>query len=103
MARKLQPHEKDLYAIVSTINELVDGRSNNVGTITLNVAPATTTTVFFPTVSLSSLITLTPLTAHTAAALSNVFIQSQLNGSFIIGHAASALTDITFAFSAVGG
>jgi hypothetical protein len=102
MARRLQPHEKDLYAIVSTVNEVVDGRSNNVGQVTL-VAGATTTTVYFPTVSLSSMITLTPRTLNAAAALSNTYVSTLLNGSFVLTHDNNTQTDRIFDFSAVGG
>lgn len=108
MARKLQPREKDLYAIVLTVNELVDGRSNNVGTVgnstQVTLTPgATTTQVNFPTISVSSMINLTPRTANAAAALATTYISTVLNGSFIITHVSSALTDRTFDFSAVGG
>ena len=100
MARRLQPHEKDLYAIVSTTNELVDGRSNNVGHVTLTPG-ASSTAVTFPTVSASSLITLTARSASASTAV--WFISSVLNGSFVISHDVSAATDRYFDFSAVGG
>lgn len=108
MARKLQPREPDLYTIVSTINELSDGRSNNVGCVANNtavklVASATTTTVNFPTVSVSSMIILSPRTANAAAAVPTTYISSVLNGSFVITHANNTQTDRTFDFAAIGG
>ena len=102
MARKLQPRESDPFAIVETVNQLADGRSNNVGSVTLNVS-AVTTSVNFPTVSVSSAIMLSPLTAHAAAAIPTTYISTILNGSFIITHANNTQTDRTFDFSAVGG
>ena len=102
MARKLQPHEQDPYAIVSTINELADGRSNNVGALTLH-ASATTTSVNFPTCSLTSTILLVPRTANAAAAVSTTYIQTILNGSFIVAHVNNTQTDRTFDFSCIGG
>lgn len=108
MARRLQPHEKDPYALVSTINELVDGRSNNSGTVgnntsvTLRVS-ATTTTVFFATCSMASMISLTPRTANAAAALATTYISSTLNGQFVITHANNTQSDRTFDFACVGG
>jgi len=102
MARKLQPHEQDPYAIVSTINELADGRSNNVGALTLTPG-ATTTSVKFPTCSLSSTILLVPRTANAAAAVPTTYPQTILNGSFIIAHLNNAQTDRIFDFSCVGG
>lgn len=102
MARKLQPREPDVFAIVDTVNQLVDGRSNNVGKVTLNVGAATTS-VTFGTVSVSSCIVLCPLTADAAAAIPTTFISTILNGSFIITHANNAQADRTFLFAAIGG
>ena len=109
MARKLQPRETDPFTIVDTINQLADGRSNNVsihsatgGGVTLTPS-ASTTTVNFPTVSVSSMISLSPRTANAAAAVPTTFITTVLNGSFIISHANNTQTDRTFDFSAVGG
>jgi hypothetical protein len=108
MARKLQPHEQDVYALVSTINELVDGRSNNTGNVENNSAltltpGATTTAKLFPTCSHTSVILLVPRTANAAAAQPTTYISSTLNGSFIVTHLNNAQTDRTFDFSCVGG
>ena len=108
MARKLQPHEQDMYALVSTINELVDGRSNNTGNVENNsaltlVPGATTTTKFFPTCSHTSVILLVPRTANAAAAQATTYISKTFNGSFIVTHLNNAQTDRTFDFSCVGG
>ena len=100
MARRLQPHEKDLYAIVSTTNELVDGRSNNVGSVTLTPG-ATSTAVNFPTAAVSSMIALSARTL--SASTTPWYIITKLNGSFVIGHDSQPATDRTFDFSAVGG
>lgn len=108
MARKLQPHETDLYAIVSTVNEVVDGRSNNCGlveestSVTL-AAGATTTTKFFENMSTRSVILLSPRTADAAAALSTTYISTKANGSFTLTHLNNAQIDRTFDFACVGG
>jgi hypothetical protein len=104
MARKLQPHEDDPYAIVNTLNDVVDGRSNNVGQVTL-AAGATTTQVNYQPCSVSSMIGLSPLTANAAAALSTTYVAaaSTLNGSFIITHLNNAQVDRTFRFATIGG
>ena len=114
MARKLQPSETDLYNVVNTVNELVDGRSNNVGSAgsIVTTSPgrgfrltpsATTTTVNFATCSVTSMITITPRTANAAAAVASTYISSLLNGSFILTHANNTQTDRIFDFSCVGG
>lgn len=108
MARKLRPREPDVFTIVETVNELVDGRSNNVGSVgngkSVTLVPnAATTTVYFATVSVASMIALTPRTADAAAAVPTTFISSVLNGSFVITHANNAIADRTFDFAAIGG
>lgn len=102
MARKLQPREKDLTVIVAAVNELVDGRSNNTGTVTLAVSAATTS-VSFANCSTLSAIFLSPRTADAAAALSTTYVSTKLNGSFVLTHANNAQADRTFDFSCVGG
>ena len=100
MARKLQPFEKDTFAVVATVNELVDGRSNNVGQVTL-AAGATSTSVSFPTASIASMISMSARSA--SASTAPWWIISKANGSFVIGHDNSAATDRMFDFSCVGG
>lgn len=100
MAVKLQPFEKEMYPVVAAVNELADGRSNNVGRVRLTPG-ATSTSVTFATSSLSSMIVLSPLTPNAAAV--QWYIMYKQNGSFIIGHSASGATDLDFDFSCVGG
>jgi hypothetical protein len=106
MARRLQPSEKDLPTIVSTVNEVVDGRSNNVNAeiakaVTLTPG-VTTTTKVFANASIGSTILLSPRTANAAAALATTYISQKLNGSFTLTHANNAQVDRTFDFACVG-
>ena len=102
MARKLQPNERDIFAIVNSLNEVADGRSNNVGKVTLNVSAATTS-VNFMACSSASCVVLSPLTADAAAAIPTTYISSVFNGGFVITHANNAQADRTFTFAAIGG
>jgi hypothetical protein len=102
MARRLQPFEKDPFPIVATVNELSEGRSNNVGQLTLQPS-STATAVLFETCSISSVIHLSPRSANAAAAQATTWISAVMNGSFVVSHANNALTDRVFDFSCVGG
>lgn len=105
MAIQLQRSERDLQRIVDAIIQLVTGRQNSVGDVTLAVAPATTTTVSFPNASKDCRIFLSPQTANAAAALATAFIKrsDQQLGSFTITHASAASTDRTYSFLCIGG
>src|SRR5262245_30443504 len=104
----LSPAERDLFRIVMAVRQLMEGRSNAVGTVTLQ-AGATSTTVAAPTCGPSSAIFLFPQTANAAAALATTYVAPSstppLNpapGSFVITHANNAQADRTFWYVALG-
>ena len=93
----------DLKAFWRSILGLASGRSNAVGTITLN-ASATSTTVTDQNCSVNSVIELMPTTADAAAALATTFIPltTITNGSFVIQHANNTQADRTFGYAIKG-
>ena len=95
--------EKDPFRIVQAINELLQGRSNAVGTCTL-AAGATTTVVSAENCGDQSQVFLFPKTANAASALATTYILAAniRNGSFTITHANTGTTDRTFAYAAIG-
>jgi hypothetical protein len=60
--RKLIPSGATSREISEVVNNLLDGKSNNVGTVTLNTGWATTTTIYNERIGYSSIILLTPAT-----------------------------------------
>ena len=60
--RKLNPAGALPREISEVVNNLVEGKSNNVGTVTLNTGWATTTTIFNERIGFSSIILLAPAT-----------------------------------------
>lgn len=103
----LSPSETNLFRIVQAITQLMQGRSNAVGEVTLT--PGVTSTVVDKSVSPAatnvgkdSEVFLTPRTAHAAAVIPTTFISAVDQGSFVITHAASANVDLTFGFEARG-
>lgn len=104
MAIQLQPGERDPQRIVDAIIQLVQGRQNSVGDVTLR-AGQTTTTVSFPNCSKDCRVFLFPQTANAAAAVATTYIQRAdiLQRSFTITHANAGSTDRAFSFLAIGG
>lgn len=104
MAQQLQPAEKDIFQIVRTIIQVVCGRHNATGEVTLRTNQATTV-VNHENCSIDSVPLLAPLTAVAAAEIGNgtIFISSIVNGSFTITHANSATANRKFRYSVAGG
>lgn len=93
--------DKDNTRLVTAVLQLIRGRSNAVGSITLS-ASATSTVVSFANCSSQSHVFLSPRTANAAAALATTYIASVTNKSFTIAHASAATTDRTFGFVVLG-
>jgi hypothetical protein len=97
----LNSAEKELTKIVTAVNQLAQGRSNAVGSVTLT-ANATTTTVSSQTCGAGSVILLSPLTANAAAALATTYVSAVAPKSFTLTHASNAQVDRTFGFVCLG-
>ena len=94
---------KEPTKFVDSINNIIKGRSENYGQVTLT-ANVASTTVTNDNISQYSEILLSPKTANAAAALATTYIPEAtiLNGSFVIQHANNAQTDKTFGYVWVG-
>jgi hypothetical protein len=99
----LAPDETDRRKINTAINQLAQGRSNAVGTVTL-AAGAAATVVAAGNCGAGSVVLLSPLTAHAAAELGagTLYVSAVANGSFTLAHANNAQSDRTFGFVAIG-
>lgn len=94
-----------LTKVSTTLNEVLRGRLNVVGTFTLS-SGATSSTLTDDRISLNSAIVLSPTTANAAAELGNgtLYISeaNRNNGSVVITHANNAQTDRIFRFAIIG-
>lgn len=99
----LAPGEQWSQRIVQAIRQLMQGRNNATGSVTLT-ASATTTIVEAPNCSAESEVFLQALTAHAAAEVGNgtIYISAIANGSFTITHASNSQVDRTFSWVALG-
>lgn len=95
-----QKYHRNLLA--STINELLKGRANNVGEVTLT-ENAVTTTKTDTRIKSQMKVWLSPRTANAAAAMTNVYVSAVADGSFTLTHSNAATTDRTFDYIFHGG
>ncbi len=97
--------EKDQGRVNDVVRQLIEGRSNAVGTVTLaHDGAATTTTVTAATCGPNSIVFLSPMTAHAASALSGTYVKASdiSAGQFIVTHAATSNSDVTFGWVCLG-
>jgi len=89
--------------VAQAINNILQGKINSVGTVTL-AANAATTTVNNPLVTANSAIIFTPQTANAAAIALPYVLQSDIieGTSFDITHANDANADKTFTYTLLG-
>ena len=101
-SHKLAPLETNPRKMTTAINKIIEGRTENYGTVTLGTSTTqTVVTLTNVTVSENSVIILQPVTAN-AAALANPWVSAKANGSFTITHASDANTDLTFDYIWIG-
>lgn len=98
----LSVREQHLYKVIDRINQIMQGRSNATGTVTLSSTGATTTSVTAKTCQVGSQVFLTPQTAN--AGTMNAFIKSTnvSSGQFIISQSSSTSTDLVFGWAVFG-
>jgi hypothetical protein len=103
-SQKLQANEKQAMRIVNSLNRMIEGRLDAYGRVTLTPNATTTEVAGDATqfVSENSVISLSPRTAHAAAALATTYISAVVNGGFTLTHANNSQDDRTFDFSWIG-
>lgn len=99
--------EKDPTKVNNNIRQLIEGRSNAVGTFTLtNDGVATTTTVTATNCGPNSIVVCFPTTAAASTFLrgSSMYIAEAdiTKGQFIVTHATTVVASITFMWAAFG-
>ncbi len=87
--------------IASVLNNAMQGKLNNTGTMT-QTANAATTTLTDPRIGANSAILLMPHTANAAAALAVTYFTAFADGSCTMNHANNAQVDKTFTYVVVG-
>lgn len=102
--REVPPAGAPIREMVTAINQLVRGRNNATGSVTL-AANAATTTVTSPNINANAVPVLVPRTANAAAEMGagTLYVSDVSAGSFTITHANNAQTDREFSYLTLGG
>lgn len=89
--------------IVTAVNNILRGKTNNVGTVTLTANSATTTLTDIR-IGINSVILLQPTTANASAEIGAgaIYFGTPGDGTVTINHANNAQTDRTFNYAVVG-
>lgn len=100
--RTLPPFGADQRAVSEVVRGIMDGKTNNTGTVTLAASSATSTTLNDPRIGYDSVILFMPMTANAAAFLTAFYVSARSQGSATITHSANTLSDRKFAYVVVG-
>ena len=98
MYRGLNPAGADTREISEVTNGVLNGKTNNTGSVTLNASSATTTTIYDERIGYNSVILLMPTTANAASVLSTTYIGTTNKGNAVITHTANTITDKTYRY-----
>lgn len=90
-----------LRKIVTAVNNILRGKTNNTGSLTLT-ANAASTALSDDRIGINSVILLQPTTSNAAAALATTYIGTPGDKTVTITHANNAQTDKTFLYVVVG-
>lgn len=102
--RQIPPSGASEREVHSAVRQIIDGRGNYTGTVTLT-AGAASTAVPRTNANENAIVLLFPMTANAAAALTTTYVAqaSITKTGFSVTHANNAQTDRTFAYAMVGG
>jgi hypothetical protein len=100
MFRILNPAGANPREISEVVNNTMNGKTNNTGSITIAVGSATSTIIYDERIGFDSVVLLTPTT--TGASGYAYYIDSNTKGSATIRHAANTTAGITFRYAVVG-
>lgn len=92
---------QQLQRLAESVNGLIDGKLDVIGSVTLTANAASTAVVDtkFESVMVPVMI---PTTANAAAALATTYLSARTNGGFTLTHANNAQTDRSFLYVRFG-
>ena len=103
--RRLQPQYADTREIAEITNQVLNGKTNNTGEVTLphgSGGGSATYTVNDERAGFNSVILFMPLSNTSAGKLTSIYVSSRSKGSFVITYNDSGSTDIELAYVIIG-
>jgi hypothetical protein len=95
------PDAQQLQRIAETVNALIAGKLDAVGSVTLT-ASSTTTVVTDNKFESNMVPVFVPTTANAAGALGGLYVSARTQGGFTLTHANTGTTDRTFLYVRLG-
>lgn len=90
-----------LRLIANAVNGMLQGKTLNIGTVTLTANSATTPLVD-SRIGPKSFIGFMPTTSNAAGALSGLYVTARGDGTATLNHANNAQSDKTFTYTVIG-
>jgi hypothetical protein len=100
MFRILNPAGSTPREISEVVNNAMNGKTNNTGSITLATGGATSTVIYDERIGFDSVVLLTPTTSGSSGYA--YYVDTNAKGSITIRHAANSTAGRTFRYLVVG-
>ena len=102
MFRSLPPFGGDQRQVAEVVRGIMDGKTNNTGSLTLATGGATTTTLNDRRIGGDSVIMFVPASAAANADSSRIYASSQGQGTATVNHVANSTADKTYKYVVIG-
>jgi len=103
--RRLQPQYADTREIAEITNQVLNGKTNNTGEVTLphgSGGGSATYTVYDERAGFNSVILFMPLSNTSAGKLTSIYVSQRNKGNFIITYNDSGSVNIELAYAIIG-
>jgi hypothetical protein len=94
----LPPFGGDQRQVAEVVRGVMDGKTNNTGSITLATGGATSTTIYDSRIGNESVILFSPTNVNAII----LYVSSKTRGSAVVSHAANIIAGITYDYIVVG-
>ena len=102
MFRSLPAFGGDQRAVAEVVRGVMDGKTNNTGSVTLATGGATTTTLTDRRIGPESVIVFVPASVAANADATRVYSSAQGQGTATVNHAANITANKTYRYAVIG-
>ena len=102
MFRSLPAFGGDQRAVAEVVRGIMDGKTNNTGTLTLATGGALTTTLTDRRIGPDSVIVFVPASSAANADSSRIYTSSQDQGTATVNHVANSTANKTYRYAIIG-
>jgi hypothetical protein len=102
MFRSLPAFGGDQRAVAEVVRGVMDGKTNNTGSITLATGGATTTTLTDRRIGPDSVIVFVPASSAANADSSRIYTSTQTQGTATVNHVTNIVANKTYRYAIIG-